>query len=101
VFGAAGCASCHAGPDYTSGEVIPLPVIGTDGARAAVEFPKGYKVPSLRRLDLQSLFLHDGSVDSLALLFSKERLNRIKGHEYGLDLPPGDKEDLVAFLLSL
>ncbi len=101
VFDAAGCAACHAGQDYTNGEVIPLAVIGTDAARAAVEFPKGYKVPSLRRLDLQSLFLHDGSVDSLALLFAKERLNRIKGHEYGLDLVPKEKEDLVAFLLSL
>ena len=101
VFEGEGCASCHAGGDYTNGEVIPLPAIGTDPSRAAVEFPKGYKVPSLRRLDLQQLFLHDGSADALAPLFSKERLNRIKGHEYGLDLAPKEKDDLVAFLLSL
>lgn len=101
VFEKQQCASCHAGANYTNGAVIPLTAIGTDPARAAVEFPKGYKVPPLRRLDLQQLFLHDGSVDSLAVLFSKERLNRIKGHEYGLDLAERDRQDLLAFLLSL
>lgn len=101
VFERSKCASCHAGANYTNGAVIPLTVIGTDPARAAVEFPKGYKVPPLRRLDLQQIFLHDGSVDSLALLFSAARLNRIKGHEYGLDLTEKEKDDVVAFLLSL
>jgi cytochrome c peroxidase len=101
AFKHAGCRSCHSGPYYTNGEVIPLDVIGTDPARARQEFPKGYRVPTLRRLDLVRLFLHDGSVGSLADMFSRGRLASSPGHEYGLDLSEEEKKDLVAFLLSL
>ena len=101
IFNQEGCASCHSGPYYTNGEIIPLEVIGTDPRRARVEFPKGYRVPTLRRLDLQSLFLHDGSLAALPALFSRERLTTAPGHEYGLDLSEKEKDDLVAFLLSL
>lgn len=101
VFRKAGCGSCHAGPYYTNGEVVPVEVIGTDAARVRQEFPKGYRVPSLRRLDLDRLFLHDGSVKSLPDLFSRRRLAAVKGHVYGLDLSEEEKKSLVAFLLSL
>ncbi|MFQ5700232.1 MAG: hypothetical protein ACE5HU_00120 [Acidobacteriota bacterium] len=101
VFERAGCRTCHAGPYYTNGEVISLEVIGTDPERARQEFPKGYRVPTLRRLDLQRLFLHDGSIGSLGDLFSRERLKTTGGHLYGLDLSEAEKRDLVAFLLSL
>jgi len=101
IFKRAGCRSCHSGPYYTNGEVVPLEVIGTDGARVRQEFPKGYRVPSLRRLDLDRLFLHDGSVTSLADLFSTKRPAAVKGHRFGLELKDEEKSDLVAFLLSL
>ncbi len=101
IFEREGCASCHAGPDYTNGEVIPIEAIGTDAARARVEFPKGYRVPTLRRLDLQRIFLHDGSVASLGALFTRERLRTAPGHPFGLTLDETEREDLVAFLLSL
>lgn len=101
VFERAGCVSCHSGPYYTDGEVIPLEVIGTNPARVAMELPKGYRVPSLRRLDLQQLFLHDGSITSLPDLFSRDRLKTVPGHLYGLDLTEKERGELVAFLLSL
>lgn len=101
IFARADCASCHAGPYYTNGEVIPLERIGTNPARVKMELPKGYRVPSLRRLDLQKLFLHDGSITSLADLFSRDRLRAVPGHEYGLDLSKAERQDLVAFLLAL
>lgn len=101
VFRRAGCASCHSGPYYTNGEVIPLVAIGTDPERVRVDFPKGYRVPTLRRLDLARLYLHDGSIKSLPDLFSRGRLSTVKGHEYGLDLSDEERTDLVAFLLSL
>jgi hypothetical protein len=101
IFQSSGCASCHAGPYYTSGETVAIEAIGTDPARASVEFPKGYRVPTLRRLDLLGLFLHDGSIASLPDLFRRERLDRVPGHEYGLDLTDEEKDDLVAFLLCL
>lgn len=101
AFQKAGCASCHVGAYYTNGEVIPIEVIGTDPERTRMEFPKGYRVPSLRRLDLVSLFLHDGAIKSLPDLFSRGRLPSVKGHAYGLDLSEEEKKELVAFLLSL
>lgn len=101
IFERAGCASCHSGPYYTNGQLVPLEVIGTDAARVAMELPKGYRVPSLRRLDLQRLFLHDGSIASLAELFSRDRLKTVPGHAYGLDLSEKEKQQLVAFLLSI
>lgn len=101
VFKREGCPACHSGPYYTSGEVIPLEVIGTDPARVRQEFPRGYRVPTLRRLDLLRLYLHDGSIHSLPDLFSRERLGAVPGHEYGLDLSKEETRDLVAFLRSL
>jgi hypothetical protein len=101
VFKRAGCGSCHSGPYYTNGGVVPVETIGTDAARVRQEFPKAYRVPSLRRLDLDRLFLHDGSIAALADLFSRKRTATVKGHEYGLDLSDQEKKDLVAFLLSL
>ena len=101
IFEHAACGACHAGPYYTNGEVIPLEEIGTDPKRARMELPKGYRVPTLLRLDLQRLFLHDGSLTSLPELFSRDRLQRVPGHEYGLDLSQRERDDLVAFLLSL
>ncbi|HZE89291.1 MAG TPA: hypothetical protein VE404_07080 [Verrucomicrobiae bacterium] len=101
VFKRSGCASCHSGMDYTSGEVVPVEVVGTDPARVKQEFPKAYRVPTLRRLDLQRLYLHDGSVTTLGDLFSRARFAKVKGHAYGIDLTEGEKKDLVAFLLSI
>jgi len=101
VFKKAGCVSCHSGPYYTNGEVIPIEEIGTDDARVRQEFPKGYRVPTLRRLDLDRLYLHDGSVTSLQDLFAVPRPPDVKGHAYGLDLTNEEKHNLVAFLLSL
>ena len=101
AFRKAGCGSCHSGPYFTNGAIVPVEVIGTDAARVRQEFPKAYRVPSLRRLDLDRLYLHDGSIAALGDLFSAKRLATVKGHEYGLDLTEQEKKDLVAFLLSL
>ncbi|MBI3448969.1 MAG: c-type cytochrome [Acidobacteria bacterium] len=101
AFRKAECASCHSGPYYTNGEIVAIDVIGTDPARVKQEFPKAYRVPTLRRLDLQRLYLHDGTVASLGDLFARSRLSKAKGHAYGIDLTEEEKKDLVAFLLSI
>jgi cytochrome c peroxidase len=93
--------------------------VGTD-SEAALRTRKGtgfYKVPSLRGAWYRRSLLHDGSVTTLEELFDSARLEAgyqskgwnppgvdrraIKGHTFGIALPPTDKAALLAFLRSL
>lgn len=93
--------------------------VGTD-PRYALETHKGtgyYKVPSLRGVWYRGPFEHNGSVLTLEDWFDPARLRddyvptgfkgaygrarSVKGHRYGLDLPPEDKRALIAFLRTL
>jgi mono/diheme cytochrome c family protein len=76
-----------------------------------------YRVPSLRGLWYRGLFEHSGSVASLEDWFDPARLRgdyvpsgwrgpgvktrAVPGHLFGLDLPPADKQALIAFLMTL
>jgi hypothetical protein len=85
-----------------------------------------YKVPSLRDLWYRGLYLHDGSLANLEDLFDPKRLRddyeptgfkgyhftkegkgepvkqrAIRGHEYGMELTPEERAQLVAFLRTL
>lgn len=118
VFQAQRCQRCHAPPYYTTGLVIPWEVIHTDPDRIRNGYPKGYRVASLLRLDLMKLYLHDGSLTALEQLFDPARTSPlfeppgipdgrrkrgagVRGHEYGLLLPPEERAALIAFLRSL
>ena len=93
--------------------------VGTDPG-LALNTRKGtgyYKVPSLKGIWYRGHYLHDGSVASLEEMFDPHRLkdahvpggysppgaaNRaIKGHEFGLNLTPAEREQLIAFLRTL
>jgi hypothetical protein len=118
IFRAQGCDRCHSGEFYSSGRVIDWEVIRTDRDRIVNGYPKGYKVPSLLRVDLLKLLLHDGSLTSLEQLFDPARLSPayeapgipagrrksgagVPGHEFGLGLAEEDRKALVAFLRTL
>ncbi len=118
VFRSQRCHRCHAGPDYTSGMVIDHEIIGTDADRIRNGWPKGYKVASLRRLDLYRFYLHDGALTSLDQMFDPARLAPafqapgipegrrkpgagVPGHPFGLRLSPEDRAALMAVLMSL
>jgi len=118
IFRAQGCDRCHSGIYYSNGRVIDWDVIRTDPDRIRNGFPKGYKVPSLLRVDLAKLLLHDGSLTSLDQLFDPARLKPdyaaagipaerrkkgagVQGHEFGLALSIEDRAALVAFLRTL
>lgn len=118
IFQAQGCDRCHSGPYYSTGRIIDWEVIRTDPDRIHNGYPKGYKVPSLLRVDLLKLLLHDGSLTSLDQLFDPARLSAafeapgipperrkkgagVPGHEFGLGLTEEDRKALVAFLRSL
>jgi hypothetical protein len=76
-----------------------------------------YKVPSLRGLWYRDKFLHDGSLATLDELLDPARLRAdfapggfagadtprraVPGHAFGLELPPAEKQALIAYLLTL
>jgi hypothetical protein len=93
--------------------------IGTDPG-LAMKTRKGtgyYKVPSLKGVWYRGHYLHDGSVASLEEMFDPDRVkdthvpggfvpvgettHAIKGHEFGLRLNPGERDQLIAFLSTL
>jgi mono/diheme cytochrome c family protein len=93
--------------------------VGTDPG-LALRTRKGtgyYKVPSLKGVWYRGHYLHDGSVGSLEEMFDPGRLDgghvrggfappgteaaAIPGHEYGLDLTPEERVQLIAFLRTL
>ena len=75
------------------------------------------QTPSLRGVWHRTYLEHSGSVASLEDWFERNRLRddyvpsgwkgpgvkhrAVPGHEFGLDLPPGDKSALIAFLRTL
>ena len=99
-------------------DILPVS-IGTD-PDLALRTRRGtgyYKVPSLKGVWYRGPFEHNGSVATLEDWFDPGRLNddynppgyrgfgvktrAVKGHEYGLKLPAGDKAALIAFLKTL
>ncbi len=103
-FGKAGCAACHAGPDYTDAAGKPekafhridLPFSGDQGlgeiTGKAADNGK-FRTPSLRNVAISAPYLHDGSARSLA--------GAIRRHREATELKDGEVEDLVAFLRTL
>jgi hypothetical protein len=99
-------------------DVLPVSV-GTDPGLALLT-RKGtgyYKVPSLKGVWYRGHYLHDGSVASLEEMFDPDRLksshvpggwmpagaktHAIQGHQFGLKLDAGEREQLIAFLRTL
>lgn len=106
-------------PDHPNREDIMARTVGTD-PDAAMKTRKGtgfYKIPSLRGVWFRRSLLHDGSIATLEELFDPARLQpdyqskgwnppgvdrrAIKGHTFGVSLPPADRVALLAFLRSL
>ena len=103
LFEAEGCAGCHVPPLYTSDEPIPFAIVGTDpeATTSSVRGTGFYRVPSLRGVSRTAPYLHHGEVDSLELMLDPDRLDTTPGHEFGHELAPEEKEDLVTFLKTL
>jgi hypothetical protein len=99
-------------------DILDIP-IGTDPV-LTMETRRGtgyYKVPSLKGVWYRGPFEHNGSVATLEDWFDPARLRddyaptgwkgfgvttrAVKGHEFGLNLPPNDKKALIAFLKTL
>jgi mono/diheme cytochrome c family protein len=108
---------------FTPPEDSPLDILRTSvhtDPGLALQTRKGtgfYKVPSLKGVWYRGHYLHDGSAGSLEEMFDPDRLldthepkgftppgvpqRAIRGHEFGLKLPPDEREQLIAFLRTL
>lgn len=111
LFKAYRCASCHVGKNAggQSFEFLDLKQdyfkdrggeLGSDKGRFNVtkdEFDMHrFKVPSLRNIELTYPYMHDGTVNTL------DDAVRIMGkYCSGLEVPPADRKDIVAFLRTL
>jgi mono/diheme cytochrome c family protein len=106
------CRLCHDGA-ILAGDPIPAAKVGTDPSLAdgKARGTGRYRVTSLVRVGDAAPYLHDGSLPSLELLLSSERLapgftggtrgpGPVRGHLYGLDLPLADRAALVRYLES-
>jgi hypothetical protein len=105
------CIDCHRQPSGT-GEPIAAARVGTDAnlANGAARGTGLYRPAPLIRVGDAAPYLHDGSVGTLAELFGRGRfrddyagprgVGPIKGHAYGVDLPPSSRDDLIAYLRS-
>ena len=105
-------------PDDAPADVLTV-TVGTDPG-LALETRKGtgyYKIPSLKGVWYRGHYLHDGAAASLEEMFEPNRLREthvrggysppglktraISGHEFGLELEPREREQLIAFLRTL
>ncbi|HUB06753.1 MAG TPA: cytochrome c peroxidase [Myxococcales bacterium] len=126
--GRAGCASCHAGPNFTDeqfhdigiGQADPQKRFYPAGLRGKPDFPElgrfnvshrledrgAFKTPTLRELVNTGPYMHDGSFGTLEQVvdyYDRGGL-RVLGMDpriHPLDLSAQDESDLVAFLRSL
>jgi mono/diheme cytochrome c family protein len=94
------CAGCHKPPDY-SGDRIALTKVGTDPivGISSDRTTGTYRVPTLRGVGDRSPLLASGQVPGIDALLDPARAAR--GHRYGMELSPGDRSDLLAFLRTL
>lgn len=106
-------------PEHLARYAITPVTVGTDPT-LALRTRKGtgyYKVPSLKGVWYRGPFEHNGSIATLEDWFDPARLRddyiptgfrgiglqtrSIRGHEFGLRLPPDEKAALIAFLKTL
>jgi DNA-binding beta-propeller fold protein YncE len=90
--GAAKCARCHSGPEYTSEHVYDVK-LETDGSPY-----RRWNPPTLRGVWQRGPFLHDGRAETLDELLQGPHAPEKLGGEA---LTPEQRRDLIAFLQSL
>lgn len=105
IFIAAGCASCHGGPQFTDSPTGLRHQIGTithqSGERLGAPL-FGLDTPSLRGLWLTAPYLHDGSAPDLASLFTVRNPLGLYGSLASFQQTnPRAIDQLVAYLLQI
>ncbi|MFV1994331.1 MAG: c-type cytochrome, partial [Verrucomicrobiales bacterium] len=86
------CAHCHQAPLYTDLKTHDV------GTRGPLDQAGGFDTPSLVEIYRTAPYLHDGSAPSLEDVVGR---NAEDEHGRSSHLTKGEKDDLVAYLLSL
>lgn len=118
-IGKAGCASCHAGEDFTADRHKNIGLYTSEGALAdpgRSEITKDpahiglFKTPSLRNVGVTAPYMHNGMFPTLQAVvdyynepekFVRGSVNRDKALAQPLNLSGDEVSELVAFLESL
>ncbi|UTW62561.1 c-type cytochrome [bacterium SCSIO 12741] len=104
------CSNCHTGLFFTNHnfETNGLYRAGQDSGRMRVtleESDRGlFKVPTLRNLRYSAPYFHDGrfwTLEEVLDFYSEEGMVHRGDSTRGLHLTEGEKQDLMAFLMSL
>lgn len=102
VFLRAGCADCHAGPDFTDSPSGILHDVGTlretSGKRLGQTL-EGLDTPTLRGIWETAPYLHDGSAPTLLDVITTRNPN--DQHGTTQDLTDQERADLVSYLLQI
>jgi len=91
----AGCAGCHAGPDFTDGKLVGDPFAHEPQPRRRRD-PDQH--PGLHGLSLLAPYFHDGRSPDLRDLLTRPDAAM---HGSTSSLQPADLDDLLAYLKSL
>ncbi|WP_232629698.1 cytochrome-c peroxidase [Methylobacterium sp. Leaf118] len=110
--GRAHCEACHSGPSFTDGSFHDIGTAQGEEIGRGRFFPTStalrhaFKTPTLRNVARRPPYMHDGSVTTLAAvidLYDRGGIDRPSRSRdiRPLNLTPGEKADLIAFLESL
>jgi cytochrome c peroxidase len=100
-----GCAGCHNGPALGGqtfeaiGHVRPYPDerdLGRFEVTGEEEDRMRFRVPALRNVARTAPYYHDGNIAEL-----DEAVRSMATHQLGVELPPTDRDAIVAFLDAL
>jgi cytochrome c peroxidase len=108
----ANCAACHSGWAFTDSSFHDVGVAkGDDTGRGklfptSVKLKYAFKTPTLRDVARRGPYMHDGSVatlDDVIALYDRGGIDRPSRDSeiHPLNLSPGEKADLIAFLQTL
>jgi cytochrome c peroxidase len=110
--GKANCAACHSGWALTDASFHDIGVAKDDDIGRGRLFPTSvklqyaFKTPTLRDVARRGPYMHDGSLatlDDVIDLYNRGGIDRPSRDDaiHQLNLPQGDKADLIAFLQTL
>lgn len=114
VFQKAGCATCHAGPNFTDGRFANIgvgmdassPDLGRYEVTKNSEDWGAFKVPTLREVAFSFPYMHDGSLRTLADVVEFYNMGGIKNKNLNKEIKPlhltkEEKKSLITFLEAL
>ena len=110
--GKAACADCHTGWNFTDNEFYDVGMADDDLGRGRVvtddEFLRhSFKTPGLRNLTLRAPFMHNGALPNLEAVIRHYEIGGIPRESertpmiQPFELSDGEREDLIAFLMTL